>query len=142
MYRIRTAPAVPYGAVPNITNGKPPLPSFYPHPSSASSRFSNHVSTPEAAACREEHQDSYNNRPYVTSYHDAVRFTGGSRSSKVPAVHLEGSELHNALYGSAGCELGSIKGLDGTQTSQGGDTRMDSVCRCAAILACLLSGVA
>ena len=139
-YRVRSAPAVPYGAPVNNINGKPPLPNFLPQPSSTYSRYTNQLSTPEAASYREEYRE-WNHRPYSTSYHDAVRFSGGGRGShKATSAHLEASDFHSALYGSAG-DIGSIKGLqlDVTQTSHGGDTRMDgSVCRCGTLSLCCL----
>ena len=144
--RVRTAPAVPYGAAVNTANAKPPLPSFLAQPTGVYSRYTNQLSTPEAASYREENRD-WTHKTYATSYHDAVQFSGGShhhshhshhsRGShhhhKASAAHFEASDFHNALYGSAG-DIGSIKGLqlDGTQTSHGGDTRMEgSVCRYA-----------
>jgi hypothetical protein len=133
---VRTAPAGAYSATTHHTSSvKPPLPHFQPHhdPPIASSRYSIQLSTPEATSHRDEHPHAYS-RTQAASYHDAVKFSGGRRSSNGPAASVDASaEFHHALYQSGG-ELGSLKGLDCTHTSHGCDTRMDSVCRCGPLL--------
>jgi hypothetical protein len=133
-YRTRTAPAVPYGATSNITNSTPPSNIFLQQHASVAKRPSFSHFPPTAPYNRDgfpgSDQFQHIRRPsFATSYHDAVKFTGTSRSHKVAATYTEGIDFHNELYGS----LGSITRLDITATSHashGDDTRMGSVCRC------------
>ena len=88
-YRARTAPAVPYGATVHTANGKPPLPTFLAHPTGAFNRYTNQLSTPEAAAYLEENRD-WAHKPYSTqtSYHDAVKFLAAPHHHSLSLIHI------------------------------------------------------